>query len=463
MSRIRLIIQSLIPWLVFFALDHSSTLELHIAIISAITFIVIFNNRLLQNGFIFEWGSLLFFFTLFILIIALPNTWSIINAPLLAFYALAIIFWISIILARPVAMQYAKLNVTKELWSTKLFYRVNNIVTILWACVFSIISILYTVEKFVWGGDLWLTELLPTALLILGIWFTFWFPEWYKRTVIGEWGVINIKHLSELNIAHAHTANIAFRSLGRGQKLIMLPPSHMNMYGWDPELLRILSRKYEVIILDYPDIGASKLKHGEYTVKNLAHAIGEFIRNLTNEKVAICGCSMGGWIAQQVTLDFPDIVDRLTLIATDVGSPRSSLADKETRTILLESSSAFDVENKALLTRLFTPEHLRRMTPKLRAIFTAANFKEDISNSIVLLQQHLAELWYRGEGTYQRLNQIQANTLVITGGQDRIVNRQNSLLLANGIPGAMLVEYPDAGHGVIYEHPTAIAEEMLEL
>jgi pimeloyl-ACP methyl ester carboxylesterase len=438
-------------------------LELRIAIIAALAFIVIFNNRLLQNGFIFEWGSLLFFFSLFTLVVATPNNWCIINAPLLAFYTLAITCWISIILRKPIAMQYAKLNVTKELWSTSLFYRVNNIVTVLWALVFSIISMLYTVHKFVWGGTLWLTTLIPTTLLLLITWFTFWFPEWYKRTVIGEWGVINIKNLSEINIAHAHTANIAFRSLGRGQKLIMLPPSHMNMYGWDPELLRVLSRKFEVIILDYPDIGASKLKNGEYTVKNLAHAIGEFITNLTDEKVALCGYSMGGWVAQQVTLDYPDSVSRLTLIATDVGSPRSSRADDDTRAILLDNSSAFDVENDALLERLFPQEHLRQMAPKLRAIFTAANFKENISHSIVLLQQHLAESWYRGDGTYQRLNQIEADTLVISGGQDRIVNRQNSSLLANGIPGAMLVEYPDSGHGVVFEHPTAVAEEMLEL
>src|SRR3989338_10232465 len=117
MVKVRLIIQSFIPWGIFFVFDDYGTVELNIAIIGALVFIIIANNQSLQRGFILDWGSLLFFFFLFIVVILFHHMWFILNAPLLASYTLAAIAWISIIIKHPLAVQYAKLNVTKELWN----------------------------------------------------------------------------------------------------------------------------------------------------------------------------------------------------------------------------------------------------------------------------------------------------------------------------------------------------------
>lgn len=465
MAKVRLIILSCIPWVIFFALDNYGHLELDIAIISALAFVILFNNKSLQQGFLLDWAALLYFFFLLIVVTVFDQTWFTLNSPLLAYYILASVTWISILIRRPLAMHFAKLNVTKELWSSKLFYRVNNIVTVLWALILSTVALLCTIQNYAWGGTIWLTELMPTALFLLGIWFTFWFPEWYKRNIIGEWGVLNIKNLSGLQISHAKTASIAFRTLGRGSKLIMLPPSHMNMYCWDPQLLRLLSKRYQVIIVDYPDIGESKLKQGEYTVNNIADAMAEFIENSCskNEKVGLLGYSLGGWVAQAIAIKHPELVNKLALIATDVGSPRSIRTEESIRDKINANSSAAETFNHEVIKFLFPAKVLRSMTPKLKAIFNAANFQNDISNSVVLLQQHMADLWYQGSGSYQQLGEIDANTVIIAGAQDMIVNRQNLMLLVNGIRGAQLIEYPDAGHGLIYQHPDSIAETVNKL
>lgn len=453
MSKVRLVIQSLIPWVIFFTLDYYGTLEFNIAIVVSLGYIIIFNNKALQTGFILDWASLLFFFAMVVMVLVFNNNWYVINAPVLAYYTLASVFWLSVIIGRPIALQYAKVNVTKELWDRKIFFRINNILTIFWALIITSIAMLNTVEKYVWGAALWLTELLPTTLFLLGIWFMFWFPEWYKRTIIGEWGVINIKNLSALQISHASIANIAFRSLGKGKPIILLPAAQMNMYCWDPELVRILAKNHRVIMLDYPDVGHSRLKRGDYDVTNLANAIAEFIENICGHNASVLGYAMGGWIAQTIAIRQPDLVNNLILIATDVGSPRSTLADKPTRELQHEQQLQILLPNKAG----------RQFIPKLRAIYTAANLKEHITNSVILLQQHMTEQWYAGEGTYTQLGNIEAQTLVISGSQDRIVNRQNSMLLVNGIRGAQFVEFPDAGHGVIYQHPVDIAEQVNDL
>lgn len=458
MAKVRLILKTFMPWIIFFTLDNYGNLELNIAIIAALAFIIIVNNRSLQQGFLLDWSGLLFFFFLLIVIIIFKQTWFILNAPLLAIYVLALTTWLSVLIKKPLALHFAKQGVTRELWQNKLFYRVNNILTIIWGLTLSSVAMLYSIQQYVSVDKLWLSELLPNTLLFLGLWFTIWFPEWYKRTIIGEWGVISIKNLSNIQTSHTATASLAFRTLGRGSVLIMLPPAYMNMYGWDPELLRLLSKNYQIVILDYPDIGESKLKEGEYTVINIAKALVEFIEQNYTEKVSLLGYSMGGWLAQQIAITHPELIDKLVLIATDVGSPRSTRAEEKTRNILLGQTTADNVFNDDFIKLLFPEQSLKSMKPKLQTIFAAANFAENISNSVILLQQHMANAWYHGSGTYQRLGEIEANTVIIAGAQDKIVNRQNLMLLVNSIPGAKLTEFLDAGHGVIYQHPRSIAE-----
>lgn len=465
MTRLRVRLQSFIPWCLFFALDTYGTMELKIAIITALLTIIILNFKALQQKQLFDWGTFIFFIFLGILVIGFNNTWFILNAIFVANIALAIMVWVSVIIKKPLTIQYAKLAVAKELWSTTIFYRTNNYVTICWGLILTITAILTYVQQLVWGGQLWLSELIPTALFLLGIWFTFWFPEWYKHNVIGEWGVLNIRNLSDVTIASGTYANIAFRTVGRGSKLFLLPASHMNMYAWDPELISKLAKHFQVYILDYPDIGKSKLNRGNFTIANLEKAIAEFIKDRCkkNEKSTLVGYSMGGWLAQEIALRHYELINKLVLISTDVGSQRSARAEAKILNLLTNASGSFHTGSEKLLHLLFPKTIIPTLAPKMNAIFSAANFNKDISNTIIQLENQLADQWYKGSGTYHQLHQINIPTLVINGAKDKVVNRQNTLLLVNSIPGAHFVEFSDAGHGVIYQYPTRIAEEIMRL
>ena len=466
MSQIRLVVQSLIPWVIFFSLYNYGLIELKITIISNILFISIFNFSSLRRGFVFDWGSLIFFIFLLLITIVFQLGWFILNADLMSIYALTTIVWLSILIKKPIIMQYAQLTTAKELWATQFFYRTYNITTFCWAVILTTIAFLNTIQLFIWGATIWLAELLPILLLLLGIWFTFWFPDWYKRNVIGEWGVINLRNLSNLNIAHANIASIAYRTLGKGEKLILLPASYMNMYTWDPTLIRKLAKKYQVVILDYPNIGDSQLKQGEFTVNNLAAALYEFINNFTDQRISLLGYAMGGWIAQQIAIRYPKKIKNLVLIATNIGSQRT--APKEQDTIQLIENFRFPTyktinQSTTLMKIMFPTNKIKVMLPKIRALFSIANFSEDALSATTQLSNGLKQQWYNGKGTYYQLGEIEATTLVIAGSQDKIVDRQNAALLTNNIRGAKLIEIVDAGHGIIYEYPNRIATAILNL
>jgi pimeloyl-ACP methyl ester carboxylesterase len=465
MARLRILLQSFIPWCLFFALNTYGSMELKIAIVAAIIAILVLNFKALRHRLLFDWGSLLFFIMLGIFVIGFNKTWFILNALFVANLALMAIVWISVIIKKPITSQYTKLAVAKELWTTTIFYRTNNYVTICWGLILTTIAIVSYVQQLVWGGQLWLSELIPTGLILLGIWFTFWFPEWYKRNIIGEWGVLNIRNISDLTILSGLYANIAFRTIGKGPKLFLLPSSHMNMYAWAPELISKLSKHYQVFIFDYPDIGRSKLNRGDFTITNLGKAITEFIKNTTkpDEKVTIVGYSMGGWLAQELAINHYEVVKKLILISTDVGSPRSARADSKILNFLTNASGGFHKGSEKALYLLFPKASISALAPKMNAIFTAANFNNDISNTVIQLENQLINDWYQGPGTYKQLHKIDVPTLVLSGAKDKVINRQNIMLLVNGIPGAQFVEFSDAGHGVIYQYPTRIAEEIMRL
>jgi pimeloyl-ACP methyl ester carboxylesterase len=65
-----------------------------------------------------------------------------------------------------------------------------------------------------------------------------------------------------------------------------------------------------------------------------------------------------------------------------------------------------------------------------------------------------------------QLQKITKPTLIITGTEDQAVPVANSLLLADKIPGAWLVQIKDAGHGLMYQYPekfTKIVETFLSV
>ena len=133
--------------------------------------------------------------------------------------------------------------------------------------------------------------------------------------------------------------------------------------------------------------------------------------------------------------------------------------------IQLMANNKLSIEKEAapLMQVMFPKDKIKLMLPKMRALFSAADFSGRVSSTAIQLENELAQEWYEGHGTYHRLGEIDANTLVIAGVQDKIVDRQNSALLVNGIRGANFIEVPDAGHGIIYEHPDKIATAILKL
>ena len=162
----------------------------------------------------------------------------------------------------------------------------------------------------------------------------------------------------------------------------------------------------------------------------------------------VYGVSMGGMIAQELTLQHPERVRSLILGCTASGGPTSVPADPEVRKVLMARGS-------------MSPEEAAEVG--IPFIYDSGTQRARIDEDLEVRRP-----WFpRGEAynaqlqgilaweSYSRLPQIAKPTLVIHGESDRLVPPANGKLIADRIPGAKLVLLPHASHLFQTDQPDA--------
>lgn len=245
-----------------------------------------------------------------------------------------------------------------------------------------------------------------------------------------------------------------------GVPVVMLNHWGANLDNFDPSIVEGLAADRSVYAFDYRGIGASGGK-SSLTVAAMAKEMIAAIHALGLARVDLIGFSLGGFVAQQILLDAPDLVRRAILAGTgpaggagiaNVGAVswplilKGLITLRDPKTYLFFTASAQSRrEAKAFLTRL-----------KLR--------KTDRDKSVGLgaFGRQLKAIQAWGLQTPQPLDAIRQPVLVANGDHDIMVPTENSRDLARRIPGAEIVLYPDAGHGGIFQYHEAFLSKARE-
>ncbi len=175
------VIQSFLPWILFFMLAGNTQQQLDTAIIVAAVTSIVFELKSLKKGFILSWGTLIFFIFMIVAVILLRNQWVAKFSWIFSNGALAIIAWVSIIIRKPFTIQYAKEQVSKDKWQHPLFLKINYLLTAVWGIVFLTGIGLHVIRIYFPAFDGWSYEVISYLPSVFGIWFTTWFPDWYKE------------------------------------------------------------------------------------------------------------------------------------------------------------------------------------------------------------------------------------------------------------------------------------------
>ena len=241
-----------------------------------------------------------------------------------------------------------------------------------------------------------------------------------------------------------------------GPAVLLIMGFGMSGRVWRPQV-DDLARTHQVAFYDHLGIGESEPPTHGATMASMAGDAGRVLDALDWADAHVVGVSMGGMIAQELALRAPSRVRSLTLIATHAGGLVAAMPRAEGLFHFAAANLGQTHHRVAALKRLlYTPEFLATVDgARLDARIAEMAGKRAPGRT---LTGHLrAVLRHR---TYRRLGRISAPTLVVRPGRDLLVHPRNSDVLARVIPGARLVRFDDAGHGVTFQRAADLNAEL---
>jgi pimeloyl-ACP methyl ester carboxylesterase len=247
---------------------------------------------------------------------------------------------------------------------------------------------------------------------------------------------------------------IAYKQIGNssGTPIILISGCCTTLDMWSPTLLKELSENQKVIIFDNRGVGNSTLGTKPFSIKQFANDTLGLLDALKVQKADIFGISMGSYIAQELTLMNPTRIGNLVLAASICGGdgaipPRAQVI--EAIDAMTDTSIPTQEEIDRITATLFPPNWFKA-NPNYQEYIPQA--KEPVSPEIIQRQTDAIVNW-SAIGTCDALSNITQPTLVIVGTDDIWTPPANSMMIAERIPGAWLVQMRDAGHGIIYQYP----------
>jgi pimeloyl-ACP methyl ester carboxylesterase len=255
--------------------------------------------------------------------------------------------------------------------------------------------------------------------------------------------------------------DFAYRELGpaTGVPVVFLTHLAAVLDNWDPRVVDGIAAQPRVIAFDNRGVGASGGATPN-TIEAMAHDAVAFIRALGLEQVDLFGFSMGGMIAQLIAADEPRLVRKVILAGT--GPAGGVGITKVTRLSHLDTlRGLFTLQDpKQFLFFTRTPAG-RRAGKEFLARLKERTEHRDKRISLRSYGAQLTAIHRWGQQQPADLSVIHQPVLVANGETDRMVPTSNSVDLAQRLPDADLVVYPDAGHGGIFQFHQQFVERAL--
>jgi len=241
----------------------------------------------------------------------------------------------------------------------------------------------------------------------------------------------------------ANYINIYYEIHGQGEPLLMIQ-GLSNYSGHWTTLLPPFAKEYRVIIFDNRGTGRTDKPETPYTMEMMAADTSGLLEAIGIDRANVLGVSMGGMIAQEFSLDYPNKVINLILGCTSCGREHGIPPSPESIAFLANPERAkLSIEQRARETApwLWTEAFIKKQPEAVDRYVAITTKYPTPLHGLAGQMQAVA-----GGDTYERLPQIKAPTLVIAGDSDRLIPFENSKIIASRIPGAELVIVKNAGH-----------------
>jgi pimeloyl-ACP methyl ester carboxylesterase len=263
--------------------------------------------------------------------------------------------------------------------------------------------------------------------------------------------------LSETQFATVEGRKIAYRSIGKGEPIILCQRFRGNLDDWDPAFLNELAKNYQVVTFDYTGM-ASSTGNPHTNMMGFSSDVKDLAQFLGFKKIIVGGWSFGGWVAQIVITEFPQLVSQALLIGTK--PPGKNEFSFEEIFLKTAYKPVNDFEDEVIL--FFEPiSAFSRKAAKEShdRIASRTSGKDE--------KVKLEHLKFYGMGNddftkdpYNARTKLTTTTipiLVISGDHEVCFPPENWFALNRKLPTTQVVVIPRAGHGPQHQYPQMTA------
>jgi pimeloyl-ACP methyl ester carboxylesterase len=256
----------------------------------------------------------------------------------------------------------------------------------------------------------------------------------------------------------------AYRRFGAASEHPLLFLQHFTgtLDNWDPAVTDPLATGREVILFDNAGLGRSSGKVPNTVAGMATHALA-FLDALGLTTCDVLGYSLGGMVAQQMVQDRPSIFRKMILVAT---APRGGedIMHLEKQSLAVHLNNPALKEYDVLRKIFFAPTETSQAAGAafIKRLAERVGDRDPVSAPEVAQAQMAAfREWERYSGErFADLKRIRQPTLVVNGIHDEMVPVSNSYWLSANLPNAMLITYPDSGHGALFQFHDLFAHQV---
>jgi pimeloyl-ACP methyl ester carboxylesterase len=262
----------------------------------------------------------------------------------------------------------------------------------------------------------------------------------------------------------ANGIDYAYRSSGLNlMPLVLLQHFRGNLDNWDPALIDALSEHRRVITFDNTGVGASTGRT-PHTIAEMAHDAIEFITAMEFDRVDLLGFSIGSFVAQEIALVRPDLVERIVLASA---APQGAAGMHGWAPDVIGAVGRPETSPEGYLSIFFTdsPTGLDAGQAAAQRIFGGRTEDRDQPTTwdTRLAQYDAVAAWgIPNHAMLERVAAITQPVFVANGDSDRMILPRYSHLLAGLLPNATIKIYPDAAHGFLFQHHEEFAADVTE-
>ena len=268
-------------------------------------------------------------------------------------------------------------------------------------------------------------------------------------------------NLPNKSVKAANGVEYAFRDVGDGAlPLVLLQHFRGNLDNWDPALVDALASGRCVVTFDNAGVAGST-GTTPATVTQMAHDAIAFLTAMDLDRVNLLGFSIGSFVAQEIALIRPSILNRLVLASS---APQGAAGMHGWAADVIGAVGGLQTSPEQYLSVFFaaSPPSRQAGTEALQRMYARTGDRDQATSWATRNAQYDAVCTWGipDHALLQRVSAIDRPVFIANGDSDPMILPHYSHLLAGLIPQARVKIYPDAAHGFLFQHHAEFAKDV---